>query len=182
MSASVPMAIIAFRWGGCILATFCCVTPLYHSALYHSARAIPLGPIAASEFAPFIHSTFEASDVLIEESAIARILAITDGHPHDTQELCHFAWERGLTLGKVVTSADVEAALGGVIEAEDAHYTTLWESLARAQRALVQALAAEQTTSPYAEAFRMPHQLGSAATMQRALQALLEPDILHGFS
>jgi hypothetical protein len=150
--------------------------------LYHSARALPLGPITVSEFAPFIHRTFEASDVLIEESAIARILAITDGHPHDTQELCHFAWERGLTLGKVVTSADVEAALGHVIEAEDAHYTTLWESLARAQRGLVQALAAEQTTSPYAEAFRMRHQLGSAATVQRALQALLARDVVDGSS
>ena len=111
--------------------------------------------------------------MLIEESAIARILAITDGHPHDTQELCHFAWERALTLGKVVTSADVEAALGDVIEAEDAHYTTLWESLARAQRALVQALVAEQTTSPYTEAFRawIATTLGSVVRLQGSAAA-----------
>jgi hypothetical protein len=75
----------------------------------------------------------------------------------------HFAWERGVELGKVVTTSDVEAALLDVVEAEDAHYTTLWESLSRAQRPLVQALEAEPTTAPYREAFRSRHQLGSAA-------------------
>jgi len=62
----------------------------------------------------------------------------------------------------------MDAALLDVIEAEDAHYMTLWDSLTRAQRALVQALASEPTPSPYAEQFRSRHQLGSAATVQRA--------------
>jgi hypothetical protein len=69
-----------------------------------------------------------------------------------------------------------------VVEAEDAHYTTLWEALARAQRALVQALTGEPTASPYAEAYRSRHQLGSAATVQRALQATVERDVVEGSS
>lgn len=150
--------------------------------LYRSARALPLGPIPAVDFAPFIRRTFESSEVWIEDDAIERILAITDGHPHDTQELAHFAWERGLEVGKVLTSSDIEASLLDVIDAEDAHYTTLWESLSRAQRPLVQALATEPTTTPYAEAFRSRHQLGSAATVQRALQAVMERDVVDGSS
>ena len=150
--------------------------------LYRSARALPLGSIPTAEFASFIHRTFESSEVWIEDDAIQRILSITDGHPHDTQELAHFAWERGVELGKVVTTSDVEAALLDVVEAEDAHYTTLWESLSRAQRPLVQALVSEPTAAPYSEAFRARHQLGSAATVQRALQAVMEREVVDGSS
>ena len=150
--------------------------------LYRSARPLPLGPIPAPEFAAFIRRSFESTEVWIDDGAIERILAITEGHPHDTQELAHFVWEHGLRLSKVVTSADVEVALQDVVEAEDAHYTTLWEALARAQRALVQALATEPTASPYGEAFRSRHQLGSAATVQRALQAVVEREVVEGSS
>jgi AAA+ ATPase superfamily predicted ATPase len=150
--------------------------------LYRSARALQLGPIPPADFAPFIRRTFESTEVWIDDEAIGRILAITDGHPHDTQELAHFAWEHGAERSKVVTTGDVEAALMDVVEAEDAHYTTLWESLSRAQRPVVQALSAEPTTTPYAEAFRSRHQLGSAATVQRALQALMEREVVDGSS
>lgn len=34
----------------------------------------------------------------IESDAIERIVTITDGHLHDTQELAHFAWERGVEV------------------------------------------------------------------------------------
>jgi hypothetical protein len=69
-----------------------------------------------------------------------------------------------------------------VVEAEDAHHTTLWETLTRAQRTLVQALAAEPTGSLYGEGFRTRHQLGRAGTVQRALEALLERDVIDGSS
>ena len=52
----------------------------------------------------------------------------------------------------------------------------------RAQRPVVQALALEPTASPISEAFRSRHQLGSAATVQRALQGLLERDVVDGSS
>ena len=150
--------------------------------LYRSARALPLAPIPAAEFARFICSRFESTGVLIDAAAIDHILAITDGHPHDTQELCHFTWELGQTAGVVITTARVAEALTRVVEAEDAHYTTLWESLARAQRPLVQALAAQPGGAVYSEAYRRRHQLGSAGTIQKAVAALLERDIVDGSS
>src|SRR5689334_16083004 len=146
--------------------------------LYRSARPLPLGPIPPVDFATFIRRTFESTEVWIDEAAIERIVSITDGHPHDTQELAHFAWERGDDRGSVVTVADVDAALMDVVRAEDAHYTTLWESLTRAQRAVVQALATDPTASPYSHEFRSRHQLGSAATVQRSIQAVVERDVV----
>ncbi len=150
--------------------------------LYRSARALPLGPISGVDFAAFISRTFESTEVWIEDDAIERILTITDGHPHDTQELAHLAWERGVEPSMVVTTPDVEAALLDVVEAEDAHYTTLWESLSRTQRPLVQARATEPTATPYAEPFRSRHQLGSAAMVQRSLHAVMEHDVVNASS
>jgi hypothetical protein len=100
----------------------------------------------------------------------------------DTQELCHFAWELGQAGGVIVTAARVDLALARVVEAEDAHYTTLWESLARAQRPLVQAMAADPGGAVYSEAYRRRHQLGSAGTIQKAIAALLERDVVEGSS
>jgi len=150
--------------------------------LYRSARTLPLGPIPTAELEPFIRSRFESTGVLIDAAAIERILSITDGHPHDTQELCHFAWELGQTARVMVTAVRVDKALARVVEAEDAHYTTLWESLARAQRPLVQALAADPGGAVYSEAYRRRHQLGSAGTIQKAIAALVERDVVEGSS
>jgi hypothetical protein len=150
--------------------------------LYRSARPLPLGPIGTADFGQFIRSRFASTGVLIEAAAIVRILDIAEGHPHDTQELCHFTWDLGKNSGAVVTAERVDDALSRVVEAEDAHYTTLWESLARAQRALVLAVAQEPTQGLFGEAFRQRHQLGSAATVQRALGAVLERDVVEGSS
>jgi len=150
--------------------------------LYRSARTLPLGPIAPADFESFIRSRFHSTEIGIEDAAIARILEISEGHPHDTQELCHFVWDLGRTSGVVVTAERVSEALARVVEAEDAHYTTLWESLTRAQRPLVLAFSREPGRGMYGEAFRRRHQLGSAATVQRALAALLERDVVEGSS
>jgi len=150
--------------------------------LYRSARALPLGPIATAELTPFVRSRFESTGVLIDAAAIERVLSITEGHPHDTQELCHFTWELAQSARVLVTAERVDDALARVVEAEDAHYTTLWESLARAQRPLVLALAAEPGGAVYSEAYRRRQQLGSAATIQKAIAALLERDVVDGSS
>src|SRR5262249_26250607 len=130
--------------------------------LYRSARPLLLGSIAAADFQPFIRSRFASTDVLIQDAAIDRVLDITAGHPHDTQELCHFTWDIGVATRSVLTTAHVDQALQHVVEAEDAHYTTLWESLTRAQRSLVLALSREPGKGQYSDAFRARHQLGSA--------------------
>jgi hypothetical protein len=80
----------------------------------------------------------------------------------------------------VLTEGHVDQALGRVVEAEDAHYTTLWESLTRSQRPIVLAIVREPGTGVYSEGFRQRHRLGSAATVQKALKVLLEREVVEG--
>lgn len=150
--------------------------------LYRSARPIILGPLPIAEFRRFIRSRFESTQVWIEDAAIGRILEITAGHPHDTQELCHFAWGAAARDRVVVTEAIVNQAVRHVIAAEDARYTTLWDSFTRPQRSLVLALTREPGTGLYSQAFRQRHQLGSVGTVQKSLQVLLRRDVVCGSS
>jgi AAA+ ATPase superfamily predicted ATPase len=150
--------------------------------LYRSARPLALGPIAAPELRRYIRARCESTEVWIEDAAIEHVLEITAGHPHDTQELCHFVWEVGARDHVLVTSSVVDEALRRVIAAEDAHYTTLWDSLTRPQRLLVLALAHEPGKGMYAEAYRLRNQLGSVGTVQKSLRVLLRRDVVTGSS
>jgi hypothetical protein len=69
-----------------------------------------------------------------------------------------------------------------VVAAEDAHYTTLWESLTLAQRRVLLALSRERGAQIFSEAFRRQHQLGAASTVQTALERLVEREIVEGSS
>ena len=150
--------------------------------LYRSARPLPLGVIDATEFAAFIRERCKATHVGIDQAAVDHILAITGCHPHDTQELAYFTWGLARAADGIITTSVVDAAMNKVLAAEDAHYTTLWESLTLAQRRVLQALARERGTQVFGEAFRREHRLGAASTVQAAIERLVEREIVEGSS
>jgi AAA+ ATPase superfamily predicted ATPase len=145
--------------------------------LYRMAKPMQLGSIEAERFSTFIRERFSTTSVAIDDEAIGRILAITGGHPQDTQELCHFVWSLAHGSPTLVTSTEVERALAHVIEAEDARYTLLWEELSRHQRLVITALSVE-ASGVYAEAYRQRHRLGSAASVQTSIKRLVERELV----
>lgn len=150
--------------------------------LYRSARSLPLGVIPAAEFALFIRERCRSSHVAIDQQSVDRLLSITASHPHDTQELAHFVWALARAADGIITTSVVNAALDKVVAAEDAHYTTLWESLTLTQRRVLLAVAREPGKHVFGEAFRRAHRLGAASTVQTALERLLEREIAEGAS
>ncbi|HYC81653.1 MAG TPA: hypothetical protein VEB65_07695, partial [Solirubrobacterales bacterium] len=145
---------------------------------WRSAKAIELGLIPIEEFSPFIAERLEASGRAVEPETIARLLALTDGHPHATQEISYFLWEE-TPAGASATPARLEAALNAVLRAEHSHFTLLWEEAARAQRLVLQALARDPG-HPLAKPYRDRHALPSAATVQTALRKLEQREIVAG--
>src|SRR5437868_9478020 len=63
-----------------------------NSPLYNSAKVFPLGPILPDAFSRFIVERFASTQIDIDNDAVARLLDITRGHPHDTQKLAYFTW------------------------------------------------------------------------------------------
>jgi hypothetical protein len=153
-----------------------------HQPLYKMAKPILLAPIKADDFAAFIKARFAETGLPISDAAITAILRVSGGHPHDTQELCYFLWAQARAEAhETVDAGAVDVALAQVLDAESAHFTTLWEDLSTHQRLVLLALASE-SGAIYSEAYRRAHHLGSATSVQRSITRLVEREIIeqHG--
>lgn len=146
--------------------------------LWRSAKPMELQRIPVSEFAPFLVERFEGTGRSAEAASVDRLLELTEGHPHATQELAYFLWEQ-TPRGEAVTEDRLETALEALLRAEDARFTLLWEEIAPIQRLLLQALAAE-VGRPYSKAYRSRHALPAATSLQTALRALERRELIAG--
>ncbi|HWH05545.1 MAG TPA: ATP-binding protein [Gaiellaceae bacterium] len=147
-----------------------------HEPFYKSARVLELGPIDPAHFEGFVRERFAATEKGIANAAAAGILAITRGHPHATQELAYALWEE-VPHGFTATEDDLARALASVLRSENAHFTLLWQNASRAQRLVLQALAAEPGR-PLGTEYRTRFGLPPASTVQRALEALVGNELV----
>lgn len=146
--------------------------------LYRAAGHYPLGSIATEHWIPFIARKFREGEKLIANEAIHGVCKLTEGHPFYTQHLCHALWEL-CEPRETVTESLIEAAMKVLLDRESYAYTALWESLALNQKRLLKGLASEPPgVKPFAGAFVRRHGLGSASNSQRAVESLLNRDLI----
>jgi len=145
---------------------------------WRSVKPMELNLIPAEEFSRFLVERLEATGRGSDPGAIARLLVLTGGHPHATQELAYFLWEQ-TPEGATASEEQVTAALDAVLRVEHSHFTLLWEGLAKVQRLVLQALAREPG-HPQTKTYRDRHGLPSAASVQKALRALGEREVVVG--
>jgi uncharacterized protein len=146
--------------------------------LYRSAGHWPLGSIETAHWIPFIARKFREGDKVIADEAIQEVCKLTENHPFYTQHLCHVLWEF-CEPGESVTRSMIEAAVKVLLDRESYAYTALWESLALNQTRLLKGLASEPAgVKPFAGAFVRRHGLGTASNSQRAVESLLNRDLI----
>jgi len=143
---------------------------------WRSAKQVELGVIAPPLFRGYIAQQFERTGRSIDPDVVDRVLAVTHGHPYATQELCYFVWE-ATPEGGQAGAEQYEIALDKLLRAEHAHFSLVWEKAARAQRLVLQALAAEPGR-PLSGEYRRRHGLPGASTVQRALEALVKDELV----
>jgi len=146
--------------------------------LYRAGGHYPLGPIAEEYWLPFISERFAAARKKVTRELVHSICEQTQGHPFYTQHLCHAVWEL-CERGTSVTDQMVREALKLLLQRESYAYSTLWESLAMNQRKLLKGIAGEEdSVKPFAGHFVQRAGLGSASNAQRAVDSLLERDVI----
>jgi AAA+ ATPase superfamily predicted ATPase len=143
---------------------------------YRSAKVMEIGPIAPELFAAFVKARFDSTDRGVSDAAVEGLLGVTGGHPYATQEFAYALWEE-VPSGFTASTSDLDKALDVVLRSENARFTLLWDGLPRAQRLLLQALAAEpgrvQSTG-----YRNAHGLPAASSVQRASEALMAAELI----
>jgi len=150
-----------------------------NSPLYNSEKVFPLGPILRDAFSCFIAQRFASTSMDITQDAIALLLDITGGHPHDTQKLAYFTWAIAEESDASATPDTIEHALANAIATDTARYTELWDGLTTNQRRLLIAIGqATPTDEVLSEDFRRRNRLGAYATVERALDALVNRGVV----
>jgi len=143
---------------------------------WRSAKRIELGLIEPGDFVPFIVERFTATRKSIHSGLVAELCALTGGHPYATQQLSYFLWEE-TPFDSTATPTGLLAAVEAVLRSEHTHFQLRWESASVAQRLVLEALAAEPGR-PMTRAYRDRHELPSSATVQTALRALEQRELV----
>ena len=137
---------------------------------YKSAKNYPLGKIPPEKFEKFIAEKFAGTGFKIDGTSIIRILNITDGHPHYTQQLCHELWNLCLPKRGIGVS-DVGTAVEKVLTINSGEYIRIWDSLTGLQKTALVAIA-QGGEQIYSSEFIEKHDLGSPQHVQKAVKAI----------
>jgi AAA+ ATPase superfamily predicted ATPase len=143
---------------------------------WRSAKQMEIGLIPKDQFARFIRRRFEATQKNLDPGVCHRLLEITRGHPYATQEICYSLWEQTPFDGSA-QDEHLSRALELVLQSEHAHFSLVWDGLSAGQRLLLEALAREPGR-PLTGAYRARHQLAGASSIQTALKALVDRELV----
>lgn len=144
---------------------------------WRSAHQMELGPIPLGAFADFIRERFESTGPFVKPEVIDRLLDTTGGHPYATQEVAYALWEE-TPAGEIADEEAFDAAMDRVLRSENAHFTLVWDDASRTQRLVLQALALDPPESINAEDYRRRHGLPGSSSLQRALDALVDDELV----
>jgi hypothetical protein len=144
---------------------------------WRSARQMELGVLPPAVFAKFLHARFEQTSRGAADEAIETLLRITHSHPYGTQELAYALWEV-TPVRTTATMPKLQEALIRVLRSENAHFLRIWEGASRAQRTVLEALAREPEAPPLSSAYRRRHNLAGTSTIQKALEALVNDELV----
>jgi hypothetical protein len=111
-------------------------------------------------------------------STIEEIIRKTDNHPYYTQMYCHYLWEYSREHDRTIDGPILNAVMKGIIERDTVLLSELWDKVTIKERHFLKAIAFEQTGSVYEKKFLMNHNLGTASSVQKAVNKLIELDYI----
>ena len=144
---------------------------------YKSGKHMPLGRLPLSEVKKYVKERFAQGKIKLTQEVLSLIGGRSGGHPYYTQLLCHILWDECLD-GKEISEKDVSQDLEKMLERESQVYETILDGLTQTQKNLLIALSSEPKAQIFSSPFLSRFHLGSASSIQRAFQGLIERDIL----
>ncbi len=144
--------------------------PFYHLGERRFITAIP-----RTDFSPALKANFALGKIKASDKAIEMIQDLAEDVPYNVQRLAHACWDR--TEATKLTEEQVQQSLEFLLKEDDTWYTQLWNQLTTVQKtALIYSIKANGTSLQSKAVLRAAGITSSS--MQRALQALQEKEIL----
>jgi hypothetical protein len=144
---------------------------------FRSTKFIFLKKIPAEEYIPFIINHFSKGKKKISEEIITEILEWTHGHTYYVQALCSKIYDMP---EKVITQNLWKKAAAELLSDEESIFMKFRDLLPLKQWQLLNAIAIESKVyQPTSIDFISKYRLGSSAGIIRALNALIEKDMIY---
>jgi AAA+ ATPase superfamily predicted ATPase len=144
--------------------------PFYGSAQIHG-----IGPIPEDAYIPFIQGHFKDHGKWIDEGVVRELLAWSRGQTYCVQLLCNLLFASCDRPEK----ADLLNVQGSALEQDEAWFHQIGRSLTDMQWKLLKALAKEEpVANPLAQDLIAPYALGAASSVNTALKALLDKELI----
>ena len=144
---------------------------------YKSGKHLPLQKIDRKEFIKFIKEKFELGKYGMETNSLESILDITQCHPYYTQMLSHIIWE-GEEDTKKISKASINRAIDKLLSRESGSYLSIWETSTQKQKQLLEALVKSTGKEIFSGDFISKYNLVSASSVQKAVKALLDRELI----
>lgn len=143
---------------------------------YQSADVLVLEKIHREIYSKFIISTFESTGKVVENEAVEFILDFSEVHTYYTELLCNLCFSQ--TSKSLNATQAVEVAMN-FLENRKFDYLNILNLMTENQRKLIKAIAKEGLVSmPNASGFLQKHGLPNPSSINQALKAMLEREIL----
>ena len=145
---------------------------------YKSAATVRLPKPPEDESAAFVKDRFASRSIGVDDAEARRIVAESDNIPYCLQQLCSLGFDEVSSSGRDwVEKADVDAAVGGIVEENADYYQERISLLSPTQRLVVSALAREPAED-FDEDYRSRHSLGGSSTVHSAIRAVMNAGIV----
>lgn len=152
---------------------------LFNSAkrpFFSSTQMMPLAAIPNNFYATFIKNKFTESNREISDEAIHFLLTWTRTHTYYTQTLCNHLYASSL---KRIQEEDVRNICSDLLSSQQATYIQYRRLLSPVQWQLLIAIAKEERVfQPQSKAFLAKYKIGTPANSKRALEALLDKEMI----
>lgn len=143
--------------------------PFYKFGAVHYLKKIEL-----EEWVPFVISKFKKTGKEISGNQVELICKAMESHSYYTQHACQILWY--LSSHKI-KNEDVDRALIRLAEQNELQFQKIVEGLTTYQLNFVKAICAGVESLHSKETIKV-FSLGSTATIQRSIQALLQKDVI----
>lgn len=156
------------------------MTEIFNSAkrpFFSSTQMMPLDAIAEDKYSAFIKEKFNEAGREISDEAITFILTWTRRHTFYTQSVCNNLFISPL---KNIQIEDVKMVCSNLLASQKSSYIQYRKLLSPVQWQLLIAIAKEEKVyQPQSGTFLQKYKIGTPANSKRALDALLEKEMIY---
>lgn len=146
---------------------------------YKAGPVMRLEKIDAAIFSRFIETRFASTGMRVEEGLGEAMVDLAANVPYDVQRLAHEAWDDARMRGRrTVDLEDLHMTLTRLLGEHHSVFEASWQRLTLGQRAVLRAIVLEDGRELLAAGVRLRHRLPNASSVQSALGALVNQDIV----